>query len=140
MRAFFLLAGLCLLLTGCRREANGGGDAKDKNPLPIYEMVLRDQLGDGKGSDCFLFIQGKDPPAEVLKHIKIIWPDLEPGSKVPKQGGRRIDLDKLEWFDRSSVELNAGSSNGKDGLQERYRVTNKDGKWIVESKKITATS
>jgi hypothetical protein len=137
MQRSFLLVCLCMLANGCN-----GGPVDETKDLPlVYEAALGETLKDpSKGEDSFLFIEGKDPAPELLDLLHKKWPKLEPGSKVPAGKANRINLSKLEWIDRDTVELRLGTSNGMDGRGQRLRLTRKNGVWTVASVKTEAIS
>ncbi|MFO0969585.1 MAG: hypothetical protein U0793_28840 [Gemmataceae bacterium] len=134
MRPCFLLAVVPLFAAGC----SGADDAKDKDPAAIYEAVLLEELkGAGKGEAFYVFVDGVDPAPDLLKRLKMRWPDLEPGSKAPVRGkANRVSFHSLKWLTGAVAELAAGVSNGMDGRGSRYRVIRKGDAWHIESAKV----
>ena len=140
MRHVLLMVGLCGVVVGCMGDAPPqAGDAKD--PAPVYEVVIREELkAFPKGAGCYLFIDGKDPAPDFLKQMQKHWPELQPGSKVPKGKAHSVGLQDLKWIDRNTAEVEGGFSNGIDGHYKLYRVVRKDAAWTIESAKTTKTS
>ena len=87
-----------------------------------------------------MFVDGKEPSPELLKHFQNQFPDLQPGSKVPQGKATRISLEELKWIDRNTAELRGGFSNGMDGRDRRYRLTRKKAEWTVQSVVLEAQS
>ena len=137
MKRSLLFIALCLLAAGC----NGGPVDETKDLPTVYETALGELLKEpSKGEGFFLFIDGKDPTQELLDQLHKTWPKLDVGSKVPQGKADRINLSKLKWIDRDTVELQRGRSNGMDGHIQRLRLIRKDGIWTVASTTTEAIS
>lgn len=137
MQRSLWIIGLCVLGVGC----NGGAIDETRDLSPVYEAALGETLkAPSKGEGFFLFVDGKDPAPDLLADLHKKWPKLEVGSKVPAGKADRLNLSKLEWIDRNTVELQSGQSNGMDGHVRRLRLTRSGGVWTVQSSKTEAIS
>ena len=133
MRRYLIVAGFCILAAGC--EGNGNGQPKDGRDAPgVFEVVLKAELKEAKkGEGHYLFVDGKDPAPEMMKRFNKLWPDLQAGSKVPKEGkAMRISIGELEWIDSNTAEVRGGFSNGMDGRGSKYRVIRSKDGWTID--------
>jgi hypothetical protein len=127
------LCGLAALLAGCT-----GGAGQDA--APIYEAVLQEAFpGKDRDDAIFLFIDGKDPPAALLKTLRGQMPKLEGGSQAPQGKATRIDLSDLTT-EGDSAELRGTVSNGIDGTVQRFWLIRKNNFWVIEKSKVEAES
>jgi hypothetical protein len=134
MRRFILLAGL-VVCAGC----GGEGDAKDE--AAVFEAVIKAELkGTKDGDGYYVFVNGVDPEAELLKKLQKQFRELQPGSKAPQHQGNRVSVSELKWINRNTAELRGGFSNGKDGRGSEYRVGRQNNEWVVISSKVTVQS
>lgn len=120
MRLFLLLAGSLLVIAGCN-GVDGANDKKD--PLPVYEVVLRHELKQAVKGPIYVSVDFKDPAPELLAKLAKQWPDVRPQSKRPKNLPKagtftNVNVEELKWIDANTAELKGGFSNGMDGQRQ----------------------
>jgi hypothetical protein len=133
MRRLVLLAASCVLAVGC-------GPKGPEDAAPVYSAVLERELGGAEGEAAYLFVDGKDPPPELLGRLRERWPELQPGSKAPQGKARRVSVGGLRWIGGDAAEVRGGWSDGTDGAGHLYRVVRRGGAWVVQSRTTDAVS
>jgi hypothetical protein len=135
VRHLVLLAASCVLAVGCGPGPEGPGDA-----APVFSAVLELELEGTEGEAAYLFVDGKDPPPELLGRLREQWPELQPGSKAPEGKARRVSVGGLRWIGGDAAEVRGGWSDGTDGAGHLYRVVRRGGAWVVRSRTTEAVS
>ena len=138
-----LVLAACLLGAGCSGPVGGGappappegGPAADDS-LDVYETVFRYRLKQYKADvTAYLSVDGKDPPAELLKRLRKDWPNLKPVSEEPKEKALRVYAKNLKWEQGTAV-LKAGywfpTKFAGEGYFADHHVVSNQGKWVVE--------
>jgi len=142
----YLLMASCLLAAGCfEQKGDRPGDPQgngQKDDLAVYEAVFRYRLEKHsvavKPADlqAYLSVNGKDPPAELMKQLRKDWPNLKPVSEEPKEKGLRIYVEDLKWESGTTAVLQAGywfpTKFAGEGYFGDHHVTFEKGKWVVE--------
>jgi hypothetical protein len=140
MARYLLIALSCLLGAGCFQQAGNGPGAQSEDDLDVYEAVFRYRLeklpADTKPADvkAYLSVDGKDPPAELLKRLRQDCPNLKPASEEDK--GFRVYVEGIKWGARGAAELKAGywfpTKFAGEGYFADHHIIRDKGRWVVE--------
>jgi hypothetical protein len=140
MGHYLVLAASCILAVGCFEQEGNGPATRPDDDLDVYEAVFRYRLRE-KPADfkAYLSVEGKDPPAALLKRLVKDWPNLKPASEEPKEKGHRLYAEGLKRGARGEAELKAGywfpTRFAGEGYFADHHLVREKGKWVV--KKVT---
>jgi hypothetical protein len=131
-----------MLAAGCLEPAAQNQGDRAKDTLDVQEAVFRFRLpktpAGMKPEDlrAYLAVDGKDPPAELMKRLQKDFPNLEPVSEEPKEKGLRIYVEGLKFAGNARAEVKAGYSMSTrlapEGHFANHHLMRDKGRWIVE--------
>ena len=127
----------CVLVAGCSRPGDGDSGARSAEALDVYEAVFRFRLQKQPADvKAYLSVDGKDPPAELLRRLRKDWPNLEPASEEPAEKGYRLYAEAIRWEGRDRAVLKGGywfpTKFAGEGWFADHHVIRDRGRWVVE--------
>lgn len=135
MRRLLGLLVIGLFAVGC----SGGPAAQQDDDLAVYEAVFRYRLEKQHGGGevtAYLAVDGKDPPAELLKRLRADWPNLKPASEEPKEKGLRLYVEGLQRGPGDTATVKAGywfpTRFAGEGYFADHHVIRSGGRRVVE--------